>query len=63
MTKLNLKSFVKEYNLKNDIKSGSELRKVYNFPLYASDSKKYSDKGFVNLDNEQVDGTHWTCFL
>ena len=26
------------------------------------DSKIYSDRGFVNIDNGSQSGTHWTCF-
>ena len=40
----------------------SQLRKFYNYPMYPRDSKKYSDRGFVNIDNGSQGGTHWTCF-
>ena len=30
--------------------------------LYPRGSKIYSDKGFVNLDNGSMGGTHWTAF-
>ena len=29
----------------------SQLQKIYNLPIYPRDSKIYSDKGFVNIDN------------
>ena len=40
-----------------------ELQKVCNYPIYPKDSKIYSDKGFVNIDNGSQGGTHWTCFI
>ena len=41
----------------------SDLRRVYNYPIYPRDSKTSSDRGFVNLDNGSQGGTHWTCFI
>ena len=41
----------------------SQLQKIYNLPIYPGDSKIYSDKGFVNIDNGSRGGTHWTCFI
>ena len=41
----------------------SELQRVYNYSIYPRDSKIYSDKGFVNIDNGSQGGTHWTCFF
>ena len=41
----------------------SELQRVYNYPIYPRDSKIYSDKGFVNIGNGSIGGTHWTCFI
>ena len=41
----------------------SELQRVYNYKIYPRESKRYSDKGFVNIDNGERGGTHWTCFL
>ena len=63
MKVLNFKNFMKKYNLKNDTMNESQLQKVYNHPLYPRDSKIYSDKGFVNIDNGRMGGTHWTCFI
>ena len=37
--------------LKDDTANDSELRTVYNHPIYPRGSKIYSDKGFVNIDN------------
>ena len=41
----------------------SELQRVYNYPIYPRDSKIYSDKGFVNIDNGSQGGTPWCAFL
>ena len=60
---LNFKDFMKKYNLKDDTMNESELQRVYNYPIYPPDSKIYSDKGFVNIDNGSMGGSHWTCFL
>ena len=55
--------FMKKYNLKNDTMNESQLQKIYNYPIYPRESKIYSDKGFVNIDNGSLNGTHWTCFI
>ena len=59
---LTFKDFFKKYNLKNITMNESQLQKIYNYPIYPRDSKIYSDKGFVNIDNGSMGGTHWTCF-
>ena len=59
----NFKDFIKKYDLKNDTMNDSQLQKIYNYPLYPRDSKIYSDKGFVFVDNGSRGGTHWTCFI
>ena len=41
----------------------SELQRVYNNKIYPRDSRIYSDKGFVNINNGSQAGTHWTCFI
>ena len=41
----------------------SQLHKYYNHPIYPRDSKIYSDKGFVNIDDGSMNGTRWTCFI
>ena len=63
MKTLNFKDFMKKYNLKNDTMNESQLQKVYDYPIYPRDSKIYSDKGFVNIDNGSMGGSHWTCFI
>ena len=62
MKTLNFKDFMKKYDLKNNTMNELELQRVYNYPIYSIDSKVYSDKGFVNIDNGDKVGTHWTCF-
>ena len=63
MKVLNFRDFMKKYNLKNDTMNESELQRVNNYTIYPRDSKLYSDKGFVNIDNGSQGGTHWTCFI
>ena len=48
--------------LKNDTMNESDLQTVYYYPIYRSDSKAHSDKGFVNTDKGSQGGTHWTCY-
>ena len=63
ITILSLKDFMKKYHLENDTMTESESQRVYNYPIYCRDSKIYSDKGFVNIDNGSQGGTHWCCFI
>ena len=63
MKLLNSKDFMKKYNLKNDTLNEFQLQSVYNYNIYPRDSKIYSEKGFVNIDNGSMGGSHWTCFL
>ena len=60
---INFKDFMTKYNLKNDTMNESQLQKVYKYPIYPRDSKIYSDKGFVNIDNGSMGGSHWTCSI
>ena len=41
----------------------SDLQRIYNYPIYPRDSKIQSDKGFVNIDNGSMGGSHWICFI
>ena len=41
----------------------SESQRVCNYPTYRRDSKNYSNRGFVNIDNGTMGGPHWTCFI
>ena len=60
---LNFKDFMKKYKLKNDTMNESQLQEIYNYTIYPRDSKIYSDKGFVNIDDGSRGGSHWTCFI
>ena len=62
MKVLYFKDFMKKYNSKTDTMNESELQRVYKYPIYPRDSKIYSEKGFVNIDNGSRGRTHWTCF-
>ena len=63
MNIFNFKDFMKKYKLKNDTMKESKLQIVYSFSIYPRDSKIYSDKGFVNIDNGSQGGILWTCFI
>ena len=54
--------FMKKYILKDKTMKESPLQKIYIYPIYPIDSKTYSNKGFVNINNGSMGGTHWTCF-
>ena len=54
---------MKKCNLKDDTLKESELKRVYNYPIYPKGSKIHSDKRFVNIDNGSMSGSHWTCFI
>ena len=62
MKVLKFKNSSKKNKLKSDTMNKSELQRVYNYPIYPRDSKRYSDRGFVNIDNGSQDGTQWTDF-
>ena len=63
MKVLHFEDFTKKYNLKNDTMNESQLQKTNNYPIYPRDSKIYSDKGFIYIDNGERNGTHWTSFI
>ena len=63
MKVLNFKDFAETYNLRNDTINESQLQKLYSYPIYARDSKIYSDRVFVNIDDGSIGGTHWICFI
>ena len=54
---------MKKYKLKNDTMNDSQLQTLFISPIYPRDSKVYSDKGFVKIDNGAQGSTHWTCFI
>ena len=41
----------------------SQLQRVYKFPICPRDCKIYSYKGFVNIENGSMGGSHWVCFI
>ena len=55
-----VKDFMKKYNFKTDTMNQSELQKNCNYLKDPRDSKTYSDKRLVNLENGAGLGTHWT---
>ena len=63
MKVLNFKDFMRKYNLKNDTMNESQLQRVYKYTIYPRDSKIYSDRGLINIDDGFRGGSHWTCFL
>ena len=54
---------MKKYNLKNDTMKECQLQKIDNYPIYPRDSRMYSDRGFVNIDNGSMGGSHWVAFI
>ena len=63
MRVLNFEDFKKKYNLRNDTINASQLQKIFKYPIYPRNSKIYSVKGFINIDNGSQGATHWTCFI
>ena len=59
----NFRDFMKKYNLRNATLKESEIHRLCNYPIYPRNSKIYSDKGFVNVDNGGMGGSLWTCFI
>ena len=41
----------------------SQLKTIYNHPIDPRDSEIYSNRGFVDIDNGSMGGSHWTCLL
>ena len=60
---LNLKDFMEKYNLENDTMNESQLQKSFNYRIYPRDSKMYPERGFANIDDGRLNGSHWTCFI
>ena len=60
---LNFKDFVEKYKLKNDIMNESDLQRIYKKRIFPRESRLYSDKRFVIIDNGSQGGTHWACFI
>ena len=55
---LNQKDFMKKWNSKDTKMNESDLHGVYVYPIYLRDSNIYSDKGFINIDERIMGGTH-----
>ena len=60
---LNFKDFMKRYKLKVDTMNEPQLQRIYNYPIYPRDSRIYSDRGFLNIDNGSMGGSHWVAFI
>ena len=63
MTILNLKECMIKYNLTDAIMKESDLQRIYKYHIYPRDSKIYSDKVFVIIDDGSQGGSHWLCFI
>ena len=48
--------------LKDNTMNESDLQRVCKYPIFPRVSKLCSDKGFDNIDNGRLGGSHWTCF-
>ena len=60
---LNFRDFKTKYNLNDETMNGSELQRVYNYKIHPRDSIKTTDKGFVNIDDGIMGGSHWVCLI
>ena len=54
---MNLENFMKKYNLKGDSMTGSEIKIACNSVFCPRGIKKFTSKGFVNIDNGEQGGT------
>ena len=63
MKVLIFKDFMKKHKLIKDTMNESQLQKIYNYPKHPRDSKIYSDKGFINIEDGRMGGTHWACLI
>ena len=41
----------------------SGKKTIYKNPINPKESKIFSDKGVVNIDDGSEGGSHWTCFI
>ena len=55
---INFKDFLRKFNFKDDTINEPHLQSEYNHCIYPRNSKKYSDRGFINIDNGS-----WVCFI
>ena len=58
MKVLIFKDFMKKYTLKDDTMNESHLQRVYNYKIYPRESKIYSDRGFIIIDDGRIGGPH-----
>ena len=49
---------MKKFILKGATINESGLQRIYNSSIYPRDSEVHSDKGFVNIDNGSMCGSH-----
>ena len=63
MKNLTFEDFMKKCNLKNDTMNECQLKRSYIYPIYPTDSKIFSDRGFINIDDGSQGGIHWPCFI
>ena len=49
---------MKKNIFKNNTMNESELQRIYHYPIYSRDSKIYSDKGFVYINDGAQGGSH-----
>ena len=57
------KRFYEKILSENDVMNELELQRVYNYSSYPRVSKRFSDKIFVNFDDGERSGSHWTGVL
>ena len=50
---------MKNYKLKNYTMNESKLQRAYNYKIYPRDSKIYSDKGYINIDDRSRGCSYW----
>ena len=62
MKLLIFRDFMKKNFFKDDTMNESQLQKLYKLLTYPRESKRFSNKRFVSIDNGSLGGTHWTCF-
>ena len=53
---------MKECNLIVDTMTKRELKNMYKYSIYPKDSRNFTDKRFVEIDNGCIGLTQWTCF-
>ena len=62
MNVLKFRHFLKKYSLKDNTMNESEIKRVYMYNINPRVSKKYSNKGVVNIHLGSQGGTHWFLF-